>query len=777
MENSEKSSSPAPSSSAAGGKEKIEKQARQLAYDTRYKVKQSMAAKSGSKLDPAAVRKAYIAQLGKSPSSPPVKSRAKEMLVGEEFINTDELVHDSAASALHKVFVEKYKGNPKSKSKKPEGGDRRPGVGCEDIKEDSGEKTYKVRVTDKKSNNTYVRMATRAKISELRSNPNISSVEMTGYGSPTKSEKHKGSQTAAVKSGKSPKDYDGDNKLESPSAEYKGSKDKAIKKALRSENFDGFLELVEKKDKKKSKITGEGVNNKKLIKVFPDDVEEQVEPVVPQNHQKDIQAKQKKQSQLKKQVLQKKLQAVRTGGGEDITASYQPEGEVTETEGYQRDPDRQEKDRKTSKQTDPSKSGFTGIGNSIADIMKQNAAMKKKKVTEDSEYGYDKDGDSLNPKDVKKKNEKDPNGEAKKQEEEDPRGMATKINLVRNKLRAMGLKMSHEPEGETIEESEAVAQGARKRAQELGAARRKREGVNRGVDKNERAGYKLAQAASSSDSSPETQRTRKKRPAGDDTSQIGHYKNRDAKRTTSKTGKPLKKPVNKLSLSQRVDHHSNTALNRRDPKQNPKHTANESVLAALEVLDIYTEAKKKGLDGKACWDGYKLAGTKKKGGKTVDDCVKVEHHQKDADGKVIDHGDGTPSSVEEAKVDTVKHGVMDNPEKEKARNARKFGNQRFNQGGQTTLRRGLHWSKRGEKKVRGAKQLGEEGYDRMRDDRLVKYGIGHDGSDRKSTPSRRTPDNQKIKGKTVLQKETEKKYGKGATAMDVVKAKIKKGEL
>ena len=35
------------------------------------------------------------------------------------------------------------------------------------------------------------------------------------------------------------------------------------------------------------------------------------------------------------------------------------------------------------------------------------------------------------------------------------------------------------------------------------------------------------------------------------------------------------------------------------------------------------EGKKKGLDGKECWDGYKLAGTKKKGGKTVDNCVKV----------------------------------------------------------------------------------------------------------------------------------------------------------
>ena len=38
----------------------------------------------------------------------------------------------------------------------------------------------------------------------------------------------------------------------------------------------------------------------------------------------------------------------------------------------------------------------------------------------------------------------------------------------------------------------------------------------------------------------------------------------------------------------------------------------------------FSEEKKKGLDGKACWDGYKLSGTKKKGGKTVDNCVKEE---------------------------------------------------------------------------------------------------------------------------------------------------------
>ena len=86
-------------------------------------------------------------------------------------------------------------------------------------------------------------------------------------------------------------------------------------------------------------------------------------------------------------------------------------------------------------------------------------------------------------------------------------------------------------------------------------------------------------------------------------------------------------------------------------------------------------------------------------------------------------------------------------------------------------RREEHKARRG---VKGAKvpayKLGEEGYDRMRDDRLVKYGIGHDGSDRKGSTSR--PTGKQPKGKTVLQKETEKKYGKGVTALDIVKKDI-----
>jgi hypothetical protein len=45
------------------------------------------------------------------------------------------------------------------------------------------------------------------------------------------------------------------------------------------------------------------------------------------------------------------------------------------------------------------------------------------------------------------------------------------------------------------------------------------------------------------------------------------------------------------------------------------------------------EGKKKGLDGKACWDGYELRGTKKKGGKTVDNCVKSSDEESSEDNE------------------------------------------------------------------------------------------------------------------------------------------------
>ena len=52
------------------------------------------------------------------------------------------------------------------------------------------------------------------------------------------------------------------------------------------------------------------------------------------------------------------------------------------------------------------------------------------------------------------------------------------------------------------------------------------------------------------------------------------------------------------------------------------------ILETLEIDidgDIFIVEKQKGLDGKACWKGYKQAGTKMKGGKKVDNCVKMSY--------------------------------------------------------------------------------------------------------------------------------------------------------
>ena len=148
------------------------------------------------------IRDRFISQLAKSPSAPAIKARAKQMLMGEGYIDVKDLVQEHTANALYKVFVEHHQKD--ANGKVIEHGDGTP---CsEDINEEekSDEKTFKIRVTDKKTGNSYVRMASRSKIADLRSNPNISSVEMTAYGEPTKSEKYKGKSTAKAKQGLDP---------------------------------------------------------------------------------------------------------------------------------------------------------------------------------------------------------------------------------------------------------------------------------------------------------------------------------------------------------------------------------------------------------------------------------------------------------------------------------------------------------------------------------------------------------------------------------------------
>ena len=51
------------------------------------------------------------------------------------------------------------------------------------------------------------------------------------------------------------------------------------------------------------------------------------------------------------------------------------------------------------------------------------------------------------------------------------------------------------------------------------------------------------------------------------------------------------------------------------------------------------EGKQKGVDGKACWKGYKRMGTKQKGGKTVDNCVKMEDHGPENPDAPVNYGE------------------------------------------------------------------------------------------------------------------------------------------
>ena len=363
----------APIVGAGGAKAKLEKQARQLAYDTKYKVKQALSAKSGGKADPAAVAKMYLAQLAKSPAPPAIKALAKKKLMGEEYVDVKGFVVDSVTDALLKVFVEK-------KDETIE----------EVIEEEKGEQKFHIKVTDKKTGNTYHRYATRAKISELRANSNIATVEMS----------HQGEAGTKAK-----KDYDGDGKVESSSKEHAGAVHNAIQKA-KGGTPDGKdtrkeeLEITEKKHEE-GKIGGGNI--KKLAAKANKRIDADVDGDVDTDDPKSTEMGEFIPSPDGKKKIKTKIQK------EDYISNWREEI----IEG--KDEDDTDKD---------------------VDVMK---GKNKIKVMPELGEECEKCGGDHDTKDHKK-------------EEEDPRGMNTKVNLMRNKLRAMGLKMSHQPEGEMVEQ-------------------------------------------------------------------------------------------------------------------------------------------------------------------------------------------------------------------------------------------------------------------------------------------------------------------------------------
>ncbi len=341
-----------PAIQAPGANDKVRKAARQLAYDVRYKVKGQF--KDGQKTDPASLKRAYMQQLGKSPAPGPVKALAKKMLIGEEydFVTLNDTASDAVLSVFEKIFE-----------------------GAEGSK-------YTVRVKDKKTGKSYLRKADRAKISELRKNPNISSVEIAG-----KSAAEPSTYDKTGKGKKAAKDYDGDGKIESGTAEYMGSRDKAIKKAMAKEEFIGEVAEGEKGEKKLDVMKG-----KNKVVVNPPMNEQQSEMDKPKTGPS---PEEKKQLDNKKKMLQKKMMMQRQA------MQMQRQGRLPLNYNEGMNPD--------------------GTCDKCGEVHEGSCESKSKE----------------------------------KKDAPDSRGNYAMMNLIKNKLRARGLKMSYEPQGEIVKEEDS----------------------------------------------------------------------------------------------------------------------------------------------------------------------------------------------------------------------------------------------------------------------------------------------------------------------------------
>jgi hypothetical protein len=203
--------------SSGGQEDSSEKKVRQAVYDIKYRARR----------ENVPLRTAYSQYMQNSSMSEQEKSQVRDKLFGgeggsggerrepgmraENFqMEMKDFASQSMMNALYKVFVEKNDNISEAQLKRE--------LEEANLGKDS-QKKYKVRVTDPKSEVTYVRYATREKINELRAKG--LEVEMTEYGKPY--EEGEGGENAK-------KDYDGDGKIESSGKEHAGAVHNAIQR-------------------------------------------------------------------------------------------------------------------------------------------------------------------------------------------------------------------------------------------------------------------------------------------------------------------------------------------------------------------------------------------------------------------------------------------------------------------------------------------------------------------------------------------------------------------
>ena len=260
------------------------------------------------------------------------------------------------------------------------------------------ERKFVVRVTDRATGNTTYRKADRAKIAELRANKNISSVEITGR--KEVDDAFKGDPKPNYGGKKAKRDYDGDGKVESGSKEHAGVVHNAIqrKKGGVADGQDTRKEEViyEKEDKGGKKL--DVMKGKNAVKINPTIGES----------------------------IRAELDALKAQRVEEAASAAAKAGPTPEERKKL-----QAKDQMLKKK-----------------IMLQKQTMQMQKQGR-LPLNYSESCDTCekcgkSPCECPKKE-----GEVKAM---DPREVPTRINLAKNKLRAMGLKMSYDMEGDQIDE-------------------------------------------------------------------------------------------------------------------------------------------------------------------------------------------------------------------------------------------------------------------------------------------------------------------------------------
>ena len=390
-----------------------EERAKQVVYDIRYKARR----------EDIPLRQAYSEYMQNSSISGQERNIVKAKLFGKEgggmraedfnpiFKNT---ASDNVAKALFKVFVEGTEQEQELIS-----------LSYLEEFDNPEHRKYKVRVTDKNTKRSYVRMATREKINQLRANPNIESVEMTEYGEPYEGERKKGSQTAKVTAGtgldpvgKEDGDVNNNGIENDKSDKYIMKKRGAIGNAIATRKE----EFIHEAGRKKKSNRPEQFDIRKISNTVT------ICPTQGGNERVGLMAHNELEGELIAETGYSKF-LKKVHSLEEMSVSINQQQAAGAALGAKRG------------ETDPSE--LKGAAREMYDSMteKQLRDFAKtehkglpEKVKEEMECGSDDD-------------------QKKKEKEIDPRQLKTIKSRMRTTLGLMGIKASYEPEGELVDES------------------------------------------------------------------------------------------------------------------------------------------------------------------------------------------------------------------------------------------------------------------------------------------------------------------------------------